>query len=148
MLHLKKKKIRDGHLINITNKQAVKDRQCPPLDRYGFKICEKLTHCAGAKNICGIMWLFLKSTHLVHPCTSHHSDTPMENSGTPWGVRHTRLTSTDLEPLVTKTKAYTLPNDVTTPTKIDPIGKKPDVVPPIAHNGLKNLSADLLLNLK
>jgi len=42
------------------------------------------------------MQLFFKSTHLVHPCTPHHSGTPQENSGTPWGVRYTRLTSTAL----------------------------------------------------
>ena len=42
------------------------------------------------------MWLFFKSTHLVHPCTPHHGGTPLENSGTLWGVRHTRLTSTTL----------------------------------------------------
>jgi len=53
MLHLKKKIIRDGHLTNITTKQARKDKQCPPPDRYGFKICEKLTHCAGEQDICG-----------------------------------------------------------------------------------------------
>ena len=28
----------------------------------------------------------------------HTSGTPLENSGTPWGVRYTRLTSTDLNP--------------------------------------------------
>ena len=36
-------------------------------DRCSFKICEKLTHCAGEKDICWKMWLFLKRTHLVHP---------------------------------------------------------------------------------
>jgi len=40
--------------------------------------------------------LFFKSTHLVHPCTPHHGGTPLQNSGTPWGVRYTRLTSTAL----------------------------------------------------
>ena len=43
MLHLKTKRIRGGHLTNITNKQAGKDRQCTTHDRCGFKICEKLT---------------------------------------------------------------------------------------------------------
>jgi len=28
--------------------------------------------------------------------TTHHGGTPLENFGTPWGVRYTRLTSTDL----------------------------------------------------
>ena len=42
------------------------------------------------------MWLFFKSTHLVHPCTPHHGGTPLQNSGTPWDVRYTRLTSTAL----------------------------------------------------
>ena len=32
------------------------------------------------------------------PGTPHHSGTPLENSGTPWGVRYSRLTSTDLKP--------------------------------------------------
>jgi len=41
-------------------------------DRYGFKICENLTHCAGAKDVCGTMWLFLKSTYLVHPIKLVH----------------------------------------------------------------------------
>jgi len=36
------------------------------------------------------------STHQVHPCTPHEAGTPLENSGTPWGVRYTRLTSTAL----------------------------------------------------
>ena len=66
-------------------------------DRYGFTNCEKLTNWARAKNIkCETTLLFFKSTHLVHPCTPHHSGTPLENSGTPWGVRYTRLTSTGL----------------------------------------------------
>ena len=42
------------------------------------------------------MWLFLKSTHLLHPSAVHHDSTDLKNSGTPWGVRHTRLTSTGL----------------------------------------------------
>ena len=42
------------------------------------------------------MWLFLKSIQLVHPCTPHRGGTPLENSGTPWGVQYTRLTSTGL----------------------------------------------------
>ena len=46
------------------------------------------------------MRIFFKSTHLVHPCTPRHSGTPLENSGTPWSVRYTRLTSTDLDPVV------------------------------------------------
>jgi len=28
--------------------------------------------------------------------TPHEAGTPLENSGTPWGVRYTRLTSTGL----------------------------------------------------
>jgi len=96
MLHLKKKRIRDGNLTNVTKKQAWKYRQCTLPDRYGFKICEKLTHCAGAMNIRVTMWLFLKSTHLVHPCTPHQVGTTLENSGTPGSVRYTRLTSTAL----------------------------------------------------
>ena len=36
-------------------------------DRYNFKICQKLTHWARAKNFrCEAMWLIFKSTHLVH----------------------------------------------------------------------------------
>jgi len=66
-------------------------------DRYGFKYCKKLINWARAKKIkCETMRLFFKSTHLVHPCTPHHSGTPLENSGTPWGLRYTRLTSTGL----------------------------------------------------
>jgi len=65
-------RIRDGHVTNIINKQAWKDGQCTLLDRCGFKICEKLTHCAGVEDICGTIWLFLKSTHLVHPITVVH----------------------------------------------------------------------------
>ena len=45
------------------------------------------------------MWLFLKSTYVVHPCTPHEVGTPLENSGTPWGVRYTRLTSNALKHL-------------------------------------------------
>jgi len=45
---------------------------------------------------------FLKCTHLVHPCTPHQFGTALENSGTPWGVRYTRLTSTDLINLARK----------------------------------------------
>jgi len=48
-------------------------------NRFGFKICEKLTHFPGTKDICGTMWPFLKSTHLVHLCIPHQA-------GTPWGV--------------------------------------------------------------
>ena len=32
-----------------------------------------------------------------YPCTPHHGSTPLQNSGTPWGVQYTRLTSTGLE---------------------------------------------------
>jgi len=46
------------------------------------------------------MWLFFKSIHLVHPCTPHHGGTPLENSGTPWGVQYTLLTSTGLKRFV------------------------------------------------
>ena len=35
-------------------------------------------------------------TPLLHPCTPHHGGTPLENFGTPWGVRYNRLTSTEL----------------------------------------------------
>jgi len=63
----------DGHLTNITNKQARKYRKFTFSDRRGFKICEMLTHWARAKNItCETMWLFLKSTHLVNPITVVH----------------------------------------------------------------------------
>ena len=56
----------DGHLTNITNKQARKYFTFS--DRYDFKICQKLTHWTRAKNItCETVWLFLKSTHLEHP---------------------------------------------------------------------------------
>jgi len=56
-----------------------------------------LAHCTNAKNIeCEAMWLFLKNTHLVHPCTLHPRGKTLENPGTPWGVRYTRLTSTAL----------------------------------------------------
>jgi len=73
MLHLKnRRRIRDVNLTNVTNKQAGKDRKCTLPDRYGFKICEHLTHCAGAKDIRGTMWLFLKSTQLVHPIKLVH----------------------------------------------------------------------------
>ena len=95
---LNSQRIRDGHLTNITNKQARKYRNFTFSDRYGFKICEKLTHWTRAKNIaCETVWLFLKSTHLVHPCKPHHGGTPLENSGASWGVRYTRLTSTGVE---------------------------------------------------
>jgi len=88
----------DSHLTNITNKQARKYRNFTFSDRYGFKICEKLTHWNRAKSItCETVWLFLMSTHLVHPCKPHHGGTPLENSGASWGVRYTRLTSTGVE---------------------------------------------------
>jgi len=32
--------------------------------------------------------------HVHTPGTPHHCGTPLENSGTPWGVRYTRLIST------------------------------------------------------
>jgi len=70
---------------------------CTPSARCGFKICEMSTHSPGAKDICGTMWLFLMSTHLVHPCTPHQVGTPLGNSGAPWGVRYTWLTSTALD---------------------------------------------------
>ena len=58
----------DGHLTNIINKQARKYRNFTFSDRYGFKICEKLTHWTRVNNItCETVWLFLKSTHLEHP---------------------------------------------------------------------------------
>jgi len=75
----------DGHLTNITNKQAKKYKKFTFSDRHGFKICEKLTHWATTNNItCETMWLFFKSTHLVHPCKPHHGGTPLENSGASW----------------------------------------------------------------
>jgi len=106
MLHFKKKRrIHSGHLTNVTNKQPGKDRQCTsPIDT--VLKSKKLIHFAGAKDICGTMWLFLKSTHLAHPCTPHQVGTPLENSGTLWGVRYTRLTSTDLE----RSSSYALHN--------------------------------------
>ena len=88
----------DGHLTNISNKQARKYRNFTFSDRYGFKICEKLKLPTRAKNItCWDSVIFLKSTHLVHPCKPHHGGTPMENSVASWGVRYTRLTSTNVE---------------------------------------------------
>ena len=69
LLHLKKKRrIRDGHLTNITNKQAGKDRQCAPPDRYGFKICEKLVQLRWSK---GHMW------DSVTVLEEHTSGTPL-----------------------------------------------------------------------
>jgi len=55
ILHLKIKKnmwwSSDQHY-----KQTGEKRQTTPtLDRDGFKICERLTRCAGAKDICGTM---------------------------------------------------------------------------------------------
>ena len=97
MLHLKKKRrIREGHLTNITNKKAGKDRQCAPPDRYGFKICEKLTQLRWSKRH---MW------DNVTVLEEHISGTPLHTPSswytpgkfwTPWGVRYTRLTSTGL----------------------------------------------------
>jgi len=93
MLHLKKKRrIRDGHLTNVTDKQPGKDRQCTP-DRNGFKICEKLTHFAGAKDI---TWDNVTLLEERTSGTPHQAGTLLENSGTPWGVRYIRLTSTGL----------------------------------------------------
>jgi len=66
-------------------------------DRYGLKICEKSTYSAGSKDIHGTMWLFLMSTHLVHPCTPHQVGTTLKNYCTPRGVRYTRLTSSGLD---------------------------------------------------
>jgi len=74
----------DGHLNNITNKQAGKYRRFILSNRYSFKTCEKLTQWARAKNIMfETMWLFSNSTDLVHPCAPHHVGAPweMENSG-------------------------------------------------------------------
>ena len=88
-------RIRDATLTNITNWREKRDNSHSPI--YDFRACERLAHCANAKNIeCEAMWLFLKNTHLVHPCTPHLGGTPLEISGTPWGVRFTRLTSTGL----------------------------------------------------
>jgi len=53
-----------------TNMQEKTDN-APP-NGYDFKICEKLTHCTGAKDICETMWLFLQSTHLVQPIRLVH----------------------------------------------------------------------------
>ena len=44
------------------------------------------------------------------PGTPHHSGTPLENSGTPWGVRYIRLTSTDLNYLATQSGRSRGPN--------------------------------------
>ena len=46
--------------------------------------------------------MFFKSTHLVHPCTPHHGGTTLENSGTPWGIQYTQLTSTGLYHLIVR----------------------------------------------
>jgi len=47
-----------------------------------------------------------ESTHLVHPYTPHHGRTPLENSGTSWGVRYTLLTSTALEYCELRTEVF------------------------------------------
>ena len=44
----------------------------------------------------------MKNTHLVHPCTPHTRGKALENPGTPWGVRYTRLTCTDIAYLENK----------------------------------------------
>jgi len=87
------KRIRDGHLTNITYKQAGKDRQCIPPDRRGFKICEKLIYLRWSK---GHMWDNVTVLEEHTSGTPHKVGTPLENSGTPWDVRYTRLTSTVL----------------------------------------------------
>jgi len=70
--------MRNGHLTNITNKQAGKDRQCTLPDRYGFKICQRLTQLRWSK---GHMWdnvtvleehtsgtpLYVHTIKFVHP---------------------------------------------------------------------------------
>ena len=43
------------------------------------------------------MWNNLTALEEHTSGTPHHGDTPLENSGTPQGVRYTRLTSTALE---------------------------------------------------
>ena len=98
MLHLKKKRrIRDSHLTNITNKQAGKDRQCTRPTDMVLKSVKTSCCCSEAKDICETVWLLLKSTYLIHPCTPRRVGTPLENSGTPWRVRYTRLTITGLD---------------------------------------------------
>jgi len=102
---LRLRRIRDAKLTNITNRREKRDNSHSPI--YDFRACERLAHCANAKNIeCEAMWLFLKNTHLVHPCTPQLGGTPLKNSGTPWGVRCTRLTSTALchKPMVNSMK--------------------------------------------
>jgi len=94
MLHLEEKKNMWWSSDQHYKQTGGKTQTMYTRNWYGVKICEKLTHCAGAKDICGTMWLIFKSTHLVHPCTPHQVGTPLENSGTPSGVRYTRLTST------------------------------------------------------
>jgi len=79
-------RIRDGHLTNIRNRREKRDNSHCPI--YDFRACERLAHCANATNI------ECDATYLVHPCTPHLGGTPLENPGTPWGVRYTRLTST------------------------------------------------------
>jgi len=66
MLHLKKKEyvMVIWPTLQINRRETTDNAHS---DRCSFKICEKLTHCAGEKDICWKMWLFLKRTHLVHP---------------------------------------------------------------------------------
>ena len=96
-------------MTNITNKQARTYREFTLSDRYGFKSV-KSYHTELEQRTSHVMWLFLKSTYLVHPSTPHHSGTPLENFGTPWGVRYTRLASTGVEQ--TGTRLFCLTDSV------------------------------------
>jgi len=90
MLHLKtERRIRDGHLTNVTNKHLGKDRQCIPY-RCGFKI-RKVNTLRWSK---GRMWDNVTVLEEHTPGTPHEVVTPLENSGTPWVARYIRLTST------------------------------------------------------
>ena len=86
---LRLRRIRDAKLTNITNRREKRDNSHSPI--YDFRACERLAHCANAKNI------ECEATYLVHPCTPRLGGTPLENPGTPWGVQYTRLTSTALK---------------------------------------------------
>jgi len=55
MFHLKKKRIRDSHLTNITNKQAGKDRQCTLPTDMVLKSVKSSCSCDEAKDICETM---------------------------------------------------------------------------------------------